>query len=133
MQMTIFGVSAWRFALGVIASEAIPVLLLVLAMVPVGMKLGAQPSRETAAAWGAWIGPIGGALAACGIAWLLARSSLRPMHVGIALGAAVGLLDLGLIAAQREPFRWLFAISVLSRVIGGAIGGYMAGRSGPGG
>ena len=123
------GVSVWRFALSVIAAEAIPVLLLVLAMFFVGMKIGGRPSPETAAAWGAWIGPIGGALATGIIAWMLARSSIRPMQLGIALGVAVGLLDLGLIAAQGVSFRWLFAVSVLARVMGGALGGVMAGRS----
>jgi hypothetical protein len=127
--MTIMGVTWWRFLLSVIAAEAVPILLLVLAMVPVGMKLGAQPSQETAAAWGAWIGPIGGALATGFFAWLLARSSIRPVQVGLALGIAVGLLDLGLIAAQRVPFRWVFAVSVLARILGGMLGGAMTSRS----
>jgi hypothetical protein len=132
--MTILGVSVWRFVLGVIAAEAVPVLLLVLAMLVVGLKTGGRPSQETASAWGAWIGPIGGALATGIIAWMLARSSIRPMQLGIALGVAVGLLDLGLIASQGVSFRWLFAVSVLARVLGGGLGGVVAGRSAvPGG
>jgi hypothetical protein len=127
--MTIMGVTWWRFMLAVIASEVVPILLLVLAMVPVGLKLGAQPSQETAAAWGAWIGPIGGALATGLFGWLLGQSSIRPLHVGLALGIAVGLLDLGLIAMQRVPFRWLFAVSALARIIAGTLGGAMASRS----
>jgi hypothetical protein len=129
--MTILGVSTWRFVLGVIASEAAPVLLLVLAMLVVGVKTGGRPSPETAAAWGAWIGPIGGALATGIIAWMLARSSIRPMPLGFALGLAVALLDLGLtlLAAQGAPFRLLFAISALSRVVGGGLGGVIAARS----
>jgi hypothetical protein len=37
--MTIMGVSAWRFALGVVAAEAAPVLLLVVAMLFVGLAI----------------------------------------------------------------------------------------------
>jgi hypothetical protein len=134
--MTIMGVSAWRFVLSVIAAEAIPILLLVLAMFFVGTKIGARPSQATAEAWGSWIGPIGGTLATAVIAWLLARSNIRPLHVGIALGVAVGVLDLSLtlLAAKGAPFRLLFAVSALARVVGGALGGFMAGRSAtPGG
>lgn len=130
--MTIMGVSAWRFVLGVIVSEAAPILLLVLAMVVVGhLIIGGRPSQETAEAWGAWIGPIGGALATGIIAWLLARSSIRPVQIGVALGVAVGLLDLGLtlLAAQAAPFRLLFAVSALSRLAGGWLGGLAAARS----
>jgi ABC-type uncharacterized transport system permease subunit len=129
--MTVMGVSWWRFVLGVIGSEAVPILLLVLAMFFVGTKLGARPSQATAEAWGAWIGPIGGALATAVIAWLLARSSTRPVQLGIALGVAVGLFDLGLtlLAAKGAPFRILYVVSALARVIGGALGGVMAGRS----
>jgi hypothetical protein len=133
--MTILGVSTWRFVLGVIASEAVPILLLVLAMFFVGMKTGGRPSQETASAWGAWIGPIGGALATGIIAWMLARSSLRPIPLGLALGVAVAVLDLGLtlLAAKGEPFRLLFAVSALTRVIGGGLGGVLAARSLPNG
>src|SRR5918994_1636017 len=100
--MTILGVSVWRFVLGVIAAEAVPILLLVLAMFFVGMKIGGRPSQETAEAWGAWIGPIGGVLATGAIAWMLARSSSRPMQLGLAIGLVVGVLDLSLtlLAAQ---------------------------------
>lgn len=48
--MTIFGVSLWRFALGVIVAEAVPVIPLVLAMLPVGLAIGGRPSQETASA-----------------------------------------------------------------------------------
>ena len=125
------GVSTSRFVLGVIASEAIPVLLLVLAMFFVGMKIGGRPSQETAEAWGAWVGPIGGTIATGVIAWLLARSSPSPTQVGIALGVAVAILDLGLtlLLTKGEPFRLLFAVSALSRLAGGWLGGLAAARS----
>ena len=128
--MTIMGVSAWRFALGVVAAEAAPVLLLVVAMLFVGLAIGGQPSQETAAAWGSWIGPIGGALSAGIVARMLARSSNRPVHLGIALGLAVALFDLGLtlLAAQGAPFRLLFVVSALARLAGGGLGGFAAAR-----
>jgi hypothetical protein len=128
--MTIMGVSAWRFALGVMVAEAVPVLLLVLAMFFVGMSIGGQPSQEIAAAWGSWIGPIGGTLSTAIVARMLARSSSRPVHLGLALGFAVGLFDLALtlLLAQGAPFRLLFVISALSRVAGGGLGGLAAAR-----
>lgn len=128
--MTIAGVKAWRFVLGVLAAEAAPVLALVLAMLFVGMKMGVQPNQATAEAWGAWIGPIGGTLAAAIVGHILARQSRRPILTGTALGAAVGCLDFAItmMASQGAPFRILFAISALARVAGGALGGYAAAR-----
>jgi hypothetical protein len=126
--MTIMGVSAWRFVLSVIAAEAAPILVLVLAMFVVGTAQGAQPSQETASAWGSWIGPTFGALFTGYFAHRLARSSIRPSAVGLAFGVSVAMLDLGLIATQGVSFQWLFAVSALSRLAGGGLGGWMAGR-----
>lgn len=126
--MTVMGVSAWRFALGVFASEAVPVLLLVVAMLFVGLALGGQPSQETATAWGSWIGPIGGALSTGIVARMLARRSNDPLQLGIALGMAVALFDLGLtlLLAQGTPFRLLYVVSALGRAVGGSLGGFAA-------
>lgn len=129
--MTIFGLSLWRFVAAVIVAELIPVLLLVLAMVPVGLAIGGRPSQETASAWGAWIGPIGGALSTGIIAWMCARGSTQPIALGAALGLAVAVFDLAwtLAATQGTPFRLLFAISALSRLAAGVAGGFVASRS----
>ena len=129
--MTIFGVSLWRFAIGVIVSEAIPVLLLVIAMFPVGLAIGGRPSQETASAWGAWIGPIGGALATGVVAWMLTRTATNPVLAGLTLGIVVAILDLSLTlaATKAEPFRVLYAVSALSRLAGGCVGGLLAARS----
>ena len=126
--MRIMGVSAWRFALGVVAAEAVPVLLLVLAMLFVGLSIGGQPNQETASAWGSWIGPIGGAISTFIVGRMLARRSKRPLQLGLALGIAVALFDLGLTwaLAQGTPFRLLFIVSALSRAVGGGLGGFAA-------
>ena len=128
--MTIFGVRAWRFVLFVLASEIAPTLVLVLAMFFVGTAQGGQPSQETASAWGSWIGPTFGALFTGLFAYRLARGSNRPSVFGLAFGVSVAMLDLGLILvlAQGAPFQWLFALSALSRLAGGGLGGSMAGR-----
>ena len=110
----------------VLAAEIAPILMLVLAMFVVGSAQGAQPSQETASAWGAWIGPIFGALFTGFFAYRLARGSNRPAMFGLAFGVAVAMLDLGLIAAQSVSFQWLFALSALSRLAGGGLGGWMA-------
>ena len=126
--MTIFGVRAWRFILMVMAAELAPILVLVLAMFFVGTAQGAQPSQETASAWGAWIGPIFGALFTGLFAYRLARRSTRPAVFGLAFGVAVAMLDLGLIATQGVPFQWLFALSAISRLAAGWLGGWMVER-----
>lgn len=126
--MTIFGVPAWRFVLMVLAAELAPVLVLVLAMFFVGTAQGGQPSQATASAWGAWIGPIFGALFTGLFAYRLARGSTRPGAFGLAFGVSVAMLDLGLIASQGASFQWLFAVSAMSRLVSGWLGGWMAQR-----
>jgi hypothetical protein len=97
----------------------------------VGLAIGGRPSQETASAWGSWIGPISGALSTGIVAWMLARTASSPVQIGVALGVAVAVLDLGLtlLAAQGTPFRLLFAVSALSRLAGGWLGGILAARS----
>ena len=129
----IAGVKASRFVFGVLAAEAAPVLALVAAMFVVGTKIGRQPSQATAEAWGAWIGPLGGTLAAAIVGRILARASDRPMRAGIGFGAAVACFDLGLtlLATQGSSFRLLYAISALARLAGGALGGFAVARRSP--
>jgi hypothetical protein len=124
------GVKAWRFALGVLGAEAVPVLGLVVAMFFVGNELGRQPDQATAEAWGAWIGPIGGLVASGFVGRILARSSNRPIHAGIAFGIALAVFDLSLtlLATQGSPFKLLYVISALARLAGGALGGVAAAR-----
>jgi hypothetical protein len=128
--MTIFGVRAWRFVLIVLAAELAPILVLVLAMFVVGTVQGGQPSQATASAWGSWIGPTFGALFTGFFAYRLARGSNRPGVFGLAFGVSVAMLDLGLtlLAAKGAPFQLLFAVSALSRLAAGALGGWMAER-----
>ena len=131
--MTVLGVSVWRFVVGVIGAELAPVLVLVAAMFVVGTAAGARPSQETAERYGAWIGPIFGAIATGVIAYPLARHSPRPIPLGLVFGISVALLDVALIAAQRAPFQMLFVLSALARIAGGVLGGWVAGRGGPAG
>ena len=131
--MTVFGVALWRFVLGVLAAELAPVLVLVFAMFIVGTAAGARPSQETAERYGAWIGPIFGAIATGVIAFLLARHSPRPTPLGLVFGISVALLDVALIVMQRPAFRWVFVVSALARIAGGVLGGWMAARGEPAG
>jgi hypothetical protein len=110
--MTIFGLSLWRFVVAVIVAELIPVLLLVLAMVPVGLA-------------------IGGALSTGIVAWFCARGNSQAIALGAVLGLAVAVFDLAwtLAATQGTPFRLLFAVSALSRLAAGVAGGVVASRS----
>ena len=129
--MTILGVATWRFVLGVLAAELAPILVLVLAMFVVGTAAGARPSQETAERYGAWIGPILGAIATGVIAYLLARHSPRPIPLGLVFGISVALLDVALTAAQRAPFQVVFVLSALARIAGGVLGGWMSARGEP--
>ena len=112
----------------VVAAELAPILVLVLAMFFVGTAQGAQPSQATASAWGAWIGPIFGALFTGLFAYRLARGSNRPAMFGLAFGVAVAMLDLALIATQDATFQWLFVVSAMTRMAGSWLGGWMAER-----
>jgi hypothetical protein len=127
--MSIQGVGTGRFIAGVIGAELAPILMLVLAMFIVGTSMGGRPSQETAERYGAWIGPIGGAIATALIACLLARRAARPIPFGLIFGASVALLDIALILSQRPPFRVVFVVSALSRVAGGVAGAWMYSRS----
>ena len=129
--MTVFRVRAWRFVLMVLAAEVAPILVLVLAMFFVGTAQGGQPSQATASAWGAWIGPIFGALFTGFFAYRLARGSNRPGAFGLTFGVSVAMLDLALIATQAASFQWLFAVSAMSRLASGWLGGWMPQRRDP--
>jgi hypothetical protein len=123
------GVGAGRFIAGVLGAELAPILMLVFAMFIVGTSMGGRPSQETAERYGAWIGPIGGAIATAVIAALLARRAARPIPFGVIFGASVALLDIALILSQRPPFRVVFVISALGRLAGGVAGAWMFARS----
>lgn len=74
-----------------------------------------------------WAAPVAGFLSCSIGGWWVARGR-EGKHVrnGVALGAAVAVLDLVLLVASGAPFGALVLSSVLSRIAGGYCGGVLA-------
>ncbi len=109
-----------------IVAEIIPIVGLV-ALVAIFGPGDAAEAQDFAASLGAWVGPLGGALATFLLAIWVARP-LAAAHVlqGGLLGVLVALLDAGLLVAGSAPFQWLFVISGVGRIVAGTLGGYLA-------
>lgn len=122
-----------RLPLGALIAEALPIVLLV-ALVAIFGPGTAEGDQAFATRLGAWVGPLGGALAT----FLVATWVVRPLtrsHIsrGTLLGVLVALLDVTIIAAAGSPFQWLFVGSAAGRLLAGAMGGYLGGRLGQNG
>ncbi len=119
----------WLRLLGAaIVAEIIPIGLLVV-LVAIFGPTDATEAQEYATSLGAWVGPLGGALATFVLALWVARP-LVAGHVlhGVLLGVFVALLDAGLLVAGSTGFQWLFVFSGVGRILAGALGGYVAFR-----
>lgn len=115
-----------RLLIAAISAEALPIMLLIALVALLGPGNAAE-DQAYAAKLGAWVGPLGGAIATFFLAIWVARPFLRGQVVyGTLLGVLVALLDAGLLMATATPFQWLFVISGVGRVVAGTIGGYVA-------
>ena len=121
-----------RVVLTAVLVEALNIALLFLVVALFGPR-DAQAAQADAEELGKWVGPIGGFLLCFLGGWWVAVAS-RGRHVlnGLALGATVAGIDLGLLAASGAPFQFLFVASNLGRLVAGALGGRVAmrGRAG---
>lgn len=118
-----------RWLLGVIAAEAIPIVLLV-ALIALFGPGEAEADQVFAQELAYWVGPIGGAIATFALSlWVLKPLSGNHVAYGALFGLSVALLDSGLIVASGASFAWLFVASQCGRIVAGTIGGVVARRS----
>jgi len=121
-------ISWGRSIIAVLLGEALPILALV-TLVAVAGPADPTEAGEFARRAGAWVGPVGGALAVLGLSWWAGAKSSRPVLQGAGIGLAVAALDLGILYSSGEPFQWLFVLSNSGKVIAGILGGWLAARA----
>ena len=63
-----------------------------------------------------------------GAFWVARRLSDSHIANGLALGIPAAALDVGILVAMGAPFKPIFALSNVGRVLAGVIGGWLAGR-----
>ena len=74
-----------------------------------------------------WSAPAAGFLFCLLGGWWVARGTeIAQQRNGVALGAAVAVIDFALLIASGAPFGALMALSFLSRIAGGYCGGMIA-------
>lgn len=121
-------ISRGRFIVAVLLGEALPVLVLVI-LVAIAGPADPTEAGEFARRAGAWVGPVGGALAVLVLTRWAGAASSRPVIQGAAIGLTVAALDLGILFSSEEPFQWLFVLSNGGKVIAGMVGGWLAARA----
>jgi hypothetical protein len=120
-----------RIVVAAIAAEALGVLFLVIIVAIFGPHESgaAQAFAEQA---GIWVGPISGfVLCVIGGYWVGSSNAGSPLLGGLALGIAAAALDVGIIFAAGAPFRMIFALSNIGRVVAGTTGGWLRSRANP--
>ena len=115
-----------RVALGVIAAEAVPIVLLVIIVAVFGPREQTS-AQQFATRLGQWVGPIGGDIMSFIAAlWVARKSNQRRILHGTLVGVGSAVLDVGLIAISGAGFEWLFVVSNAGRVAAGWLGGLTA-------
>lgn len=116
----------FRILPAAIVAEIIPIVLLV-ALVAIFGPGDSAEAQDFAMSLGAWVGPLGGALATFLLAIWVARplAAGHVLHGGL-LGLFVALLDAGILIAGSTPFQLLFVFSGVGRIVAGTLGGYLA-------
>jgi hypothetical protein len=120
-----------RVVLGILAAEALPILLLILVVVVYGVTAaeGSRSPEEFAPLAGNWVGPIGGFFATMFFAWWAARGAgSKQFAHGVAVGVGTALLDfsIGISAGGGEGAATVLILSNAGRIVAGVIGGRLA-------
>jgi hypothetical protein len=115
-----------RIVVAALAAEVLGVLALVVLVASFGPPgfAAAQPFAERL---GAWVGPISGfVLCVAGGYWVASGAAARHVRNGVAMGAAAVALDVAAAVALGASFELLLVISNAGRLVGAAIGGWLA-------
>lgn len=110
------------------AIEALTILALVplVALGGPSEKLAAERMRKRSV----WFGPAAGAvLCLVGGCFLARRSPSHSVLNGVLLGVAVAAIDIALLSASGTPFKPVFAVSNLLRVLAASTVGWLASRA----
>jgi hypothetical protein len=109
-----------------IAVEVLAILVLVVLVATSGPS-DAAAAEAYAARLGPWVGPVAGFFLCLGGGWFVARD-LSNSHVpsGFFLGAFAAAIDIAILVGFGTPFRPVFVLSNLGRVVGGSLGGWIA-------
>ena len=113
---------------------ALVVEILAIATLVVAVALFGPSEAEAAQEWagqtGRWLGPVAGFIFCVFGGWFVARGAAAEHVVhGLLLGAVVAAIDIGLLLAGGSEFETVFVLSNVGRLIAGALGGWLAGRS----
>ncbi len=104
-----------RILIGGFLAEA----LLILMVIPVAMKFGQHPLL--------WLAPVGSLLTCFLFAWWVGRGAeSRFVLHGLLVGVVAMLIYIALTRAQPEPLAYVIAHGL--KLLGGAMGGFVAGR-----
>ena len=104
-----------RVLIGGFLAEA----LLILIVIPINMKFGQHPLL--------YVAPVGSLLTCFLLAWWVGRGiQTRFIVHGLLVGVVAMLIYIALTRAQPEPFAYVLAHGL--KLLGGACGGWMAGR-----
>ena len=122
---------AGRIVLAALATEVIAILALVAIVALFGPheKVAAQQFAERV---GFWFGPTAG-FVLCLVAafWLTRRLTSGHIPQGVLLGLAAAVIDVALLLLSATPFRSIFVLSNVGRVVAGALGGWLASKRSP--
>lgn len=117
-----------RILIIAIAVEAIAIIGLVVVVALLGPSdpAAAQAYAERV---GYWFGPVAGLVLCIAGGWFAARRlSERHLFNGLVLGATVAAIDIALLLVSGAAFQLIFAVSNVGRLVGGTVGGWLAGR-----
>jgi hypothetical protein len=114
-----------RIILAGFIAEALPIVTLVILVAIFGPpdQAGAE---EFATRLGSFVGPIGGAFFALLLAfWGAHGVKSRLVLHGLLVGLFAAVLDASILVASAAPFRWIFVLSGIGRIVAGLLGGYL--------
>ncbi|MES2625649.1 MAG: hypothetical protein V4628_10245 [Pseudomonadota bacterium] len=116
-----------RIAIAAISAEILGVVALII-LVMIFAPAEQDQVQAFAERLGAWVGPISGFLLCVLGGYWVANKSGSPIPNGVAMGVAAAMLDIAVALAIGATFAPLLFLSNAGRVIGGALGGYLASR-----
>ena len=117
-----------RIIIAAISAEVAGVLALVILVVIFGPS-DKKLMQGFAEDLGAWVGPISGFLLCMLGGYWAAYKSNAPLLNGVSMGTAGAVLDIAIALIIGATFAPLLFISNAGRIIGGAIGGFIANKS----